>query len=299
MNKYFIYSRGAAAMLLVVSCCATVSAQEAEDVIKVETAMVTVNIAVTDSKGGPISELKAEDFFVRDEGEPVRPEFFETQGPTSIIFVVDVSSSMGGEKWKKLKHGIKKFLATGREDNDYTLITFNEAPRLIAVSVSAQEFWREFSSLKTGGNTALYDGVLLGFSSLDRVHQRHKSLVLLSDGQDNSSCATLHTVRQEMLAHNASIYAVGIFRQGFSSDEERHGEELLDELAAATGGLVFTSKPGEIRSVLVKISADLRSRYSLSYYPPDKTPGWRRIQVDLLESSSRMNLRYQQRYLIR
>ena len=133
----------------------------------------------------------------------------------------------------------------------------------------------------------------------NRVHQRHKSLVLLSDGQDNSSSATLHTVQQEMLAHNASIYAVGIVREESSTDEERRGEELLDELAKTTGGLVFTPKPEEIRSVLVRISADLRSRYSLSYYPPDKTPGWRRIQVDISQNPSRLNLRYQQRYLIR
>ena len=289
----------AAAMLLVVSCWASVPGQEAEDVVKVETAMVTVNVAVTDSKGRHISELKPEDFLVSDEGNLVRPEFFDTQGATSIIFVVDVSSSMGGDKWEKLKDGMKKFLAAGREDNDYTLITFNDSPRLIAVSVSAQEFWREFSVLKTSGNTALYDGVLLGFSSLNRVHQRHKSLVLLSDGQDNSSSATLHAVLQEMLVHNASIYAVGIVRQETSTDEERHGEELLDELAKATGGLIFSPTPNEIRSVLVRISADLRSRYSLSYYPPDKTPGWRRIQVNISRSPSRLNLRYQQRYLIR
>ena len=220
--------------------------------------MVTVNVAVTDNKGRHISKLKAEDFLVSDEGNLVRPEFFDTQGPTSIIFVVDVSSSMGGDKWEKLKDGMKKFLAAGREDNDYTLISFNDSPRLIAVSVSAQEFWREFSSLKTTGDTALYDGVLLGFSSLNRVHQRHKSLVLLSDGQDNSSSATLHRVQQEMLAHNASIYAVGIVRQESGTDEERHGEELLDKLAKATGGLIFSPKPEEIRSVISQNKCGLK-----------------------------------------
>ena len=289
----------AAAILFVFSCCALASGQEAEEVVKVDTSLVTVNVAVTDNKGRHISELKVEDFLVSDEGKPVRPEFFDTQGPTSIIFVVDVSSSMGGEKWKSLARGMKKFLEEGREDNDYTLITFNEAPRLIALSVSAESLWQNFRSLKPKGETALYDGMLLGFSILERVHQRHKSLVLLSDGQDNSSGATLRKVHQEMLSHNASIYAVGIVRHGFTFPEDRKGQELLDELAKTTGGLVFTPKPDEIRSVLVKISADLRSRYSLSYYPPDKTPGWRRIQVDLMQSASRLNLRYQQRYLIR
>lgn len=143
--------------------------------------------------------------------------------------------------------------------------------------------------------------MLLGLSNLERVPQRHKSMVLLSDGQDNRSSATLQTVQQEMLAHNASIYTVGIVRQRYSLQltEERLGQELLDELAKATGVLVFFPEPDEIRNVLVRIGADSRSRYSLSYYPPDKTPGWRRIQVNIPQSQSRLNLRYQQQYLIR
>jgi Ca-activated chloride channel homolog len=291
----------AAAMLFIVACWASVPGQEAEEVVRVDVALVTVNVAVTDSKGRHIAELRAQDFLVSDEGKPIRPEFFDTQGPTSIIFVVDISSSMSGEKWKSLKDGMKKFLATAREDNDYTLITFSDGPRLIASSVSAQILWQEFNSLKPSGNTALYDGLLLGLSSLNMVRQRHKSLVLLSDGQDNSSSATLRKVHQELLAHSASIYSVGIVRQGFTSlmTEERRGQELLNELATATGGLVFFPRSEEIRSVLVRISEDLRNRYSLSYYPPDKTPGWRRIQVNIPQSPSPLKLRYQQRYLIR
>ena len=289
----------AAAMLFIVACWALVPAQEVEEVVRVDVALVTVNVAVTDNKGRHIAELRAQDFLVSDEGNAIRPEFFDTQGPSSIIFVVDTSSSMSGDKWKALKEGMKKFLATARGDNDYTLITFNDKPRRIADSVNAQILWREFDSLKPTGETALYDGLLLGLSSLDRVRQRHKSLVLLSDGQDNSSFATLSQVNQELLVRSASIYSVGIVRRGSFMAEERRGQELLNELATATGGLVFFPRSEEIRSVLVRISEDLRNRYSLSYYQPDKTPGWRRIQVNLAQHPTPLHLRYQQRYLIK
>lgn len=287
-------------MLFAVSCWASVPAQDAGDVVKVDIGLVTVNVAVRDGKGRHISELKAEDFFVSDEGKPVRLEFFDTEGPTSIIFVVDISTSMRGEKWQSLKAGMKKFLATAREGNDYTLIAFNEAPRLIARSVNAQDLWREFNNLNPSGNTALYDAILLGLSNLRQVPQRHKSLVLLSDGQDTSSAATLLTVQQEMLAHRASIYTVGIVLHGYKFlATERHGQELLNQLAKATGGLVFFPKPYELRSVLQGINEDLSSQYSLSYSTPDKTPGWRRIQVNIPQSLSRLSLRYQKQYLIK
>jgi VWFA-related protein len=264
--------------------------------------MITVNVAVTDKKGRHVSELKAADFLVKDENQPVQPEFFDTRGPASIVFVVDVSVSMRGEKWESLKGGIKKFLAAqGSESDDYTLITFNEAPRLIARSVSAQDFWRAFSTLKPTGDTALYDGLRLGLSNLERLPRRHKSLVLLSDGQDNSSTATLQMAYDEMLTYNASIYTVGIRGNRRTSlvTEERRGEQLLSEVAKATGGLVFFPRAGDISNVLDRISEDLRNGYSLSYYPPDKTPGWRRIQVRMMESYSSLNLRYQPRYLLK
>jgi hypothetical protein len=73
----------------------------------------------------------------------------------------------------------------------------------------------------------------------------------------------------------------------------------LNGLATATGGLVLFPKALQIPAVLELIAADLNSQYSLSYYPPDKRPGWRRVQVTIATNSQRLNLRYQPRYLMR
>ena len=287
-------------LLLMALSCAPVRPQEAEEVIKVDISLVTVNVSVTDARGRHLSGLRAEDFLVTDEGDPVRLDFFNSQGSASIIFVVDMSSSMRGEKWQRLKAGMKKFLATAREGNDYTLIAFSDAPQLIASSVGAEELWQKFSGLKPSGQTALYDALLLGLSALEQVAQRHKALVLLSDGQDNSSHAGLPHVQQEVLTHRASIYTVGILLHKHDLFVWEHdGRELLNQLAAATGGLVLFPALEEIRGVLETINADLSNQYSLSYYSPSRVPGWRRIQVNLTRDSSRLNLRYQQRYLIR
>ena len=285
------------ALFLTLLSWAAVRAQEPHEVIRVDTALVTVNVSVADDKGRPLSGLQAADFLVTDEGQPMKLAFFDGQGPASIVFVVDLSASMHGEKWQRLKAGLKKFLAAAHEGNDYTLITFSDTPHLLACSVSAAELWQHFSELKPDGHTALYDAVLLGLSALERIPQRHKALVLLSDGQDNRSHESLARVQQAALAHRATIYTVGILyghREGV-----RTGQELLNQLAAATGGLVQFPALDEIREVLETISADVSSQYSLSYSPPDKGPGWRQIQVRLARETRRLNLRYQQRYLIR
>lgn len=269
------------------------------DVIKVDTTLVTVNVSVTDARNRHLQGLKPEDFQIIDEGKTVRPEFFDSEGPTSIVFVIDVSSSMRGERWQNLSAGLKTFLKKGREGSDYTLIAFNEKPRLIVSAVNAEQLWQSFNSLRPDGETALYDALILGLKTLEGAPQRHRALVLLSDGEDNCSQAGLPLVEQEAFAHRATIYPIGILLDHQPVPYQEYGKKLLKELAAATGGIVHFPEAQEILAVLNLINSDLSGQYSLSYYPPDKAAGWRRVQVSLAQNSKRLNVRYQQRYLMR
>src|SRR5215831_17816903 len=78
------------------------------DVIKTNTNLVTLNISVT-KQNRPITDLAATDFEITDAGATVKPEFFEAQGPASIVFVIDTSTSMRGVKWQNLSFGLKEF----------------------------------------------------------------------------------------------------------------------------------------------------------------------------------------------
>lgn len=286
--------------MILVLCCASLRAQDVEEVVKVDVALVTVNVLVTDARGRPLPGLQAFDFQVTEQGKPMRVEFFDNLGPASIVLVMDMSSSMRNEKWRNLKAGMKKFLAQAHSGNDYTLIGFSHKPRIIAREVKEDELWQAINSVVPNGNTALYDAVLLGLSVLQEISQRHKALILFSDGEDNCSSAGLAEVKQQVVSSRATIYTVGILTDDyFFVSESRAGKELLKELAAATGGLVHFPSLEKIKRALEEIKADLSNRYSLSYYPTEKTTGWRRVEVSLTPSLQRLKLRYQQRYLVK
>ncbi|HSQ20763.1 MAG TPA: VWA domain-containing protein [Blastocatellia bacterium] len=289
----------AGALLMIVYATQAQSTQELLpaniDVISIDTTLVTVNVSVTDHKNKRLPGLKLEDFRVSDEGKLVSPEFFDTGGPLSIVFVVDVSSSMRAH-WHDLKSGLKKFLAKEPEGSDYTLITFNEKAQLVTSSANAKQLWETFNTLRPYGETALFDGLLLGLQALERAPQRHKALVLLSDGEDNSSEAGLSAVEHHALLHRATIYSVGILFDRELSPYQVGGKKLLNQLAAATGGLVLFPETNRIPAVLNLIRVDLSDQYSLSYYPPKKTLGWHRVEINIAQNVSRLNLRYQQRY---
>jgi Ca-activated chloride channel homolog len=288
-------------IVLVLMCFGLMPAQEPEDVIKVDTNLVTVNVSVTCDKGRPLQGLRREDFLVIEEGKPMRVEFFDNQGPASIVLLVDLSSSMQGKKWQKLKAGMKEFLTKANSGNDYTLIGFSDRARIIARSVNDDELWQLINLLAPSGDTALYDAVLLGLNVLAEIPQRHKALILFSDGEDNSSRAVLTQVKQEFLTHRATIYTVGILLDSFvyTMANGRTGKELLSELATATGGLARFPSSDEIERVLKNIRTDLTGQYSLSYYPLEKSPGRRRVQVSIAQRPPNLKLRYQQSYMVR
>ncbi len=276
-------------------------AQEAE-VIKFDIAMVTVNIAVNDNNGRPLLGLRAEDFLVTDESSRVTPEFFDSAGPASIVFVVDTSASMRGARWKSLLTGLKEFLKKAHEGNDYTLIAFNNRAHVEAEAVTAAEFSKRLNELEPGGDTAMYDAMLLGLEALQRARHRHKALVLMSDGEDNSSSRGLVDIQREVMARRTTIYAVGLLLKEFCALgiwEACRGKDTIKEMASVTGGVAHFPRSHELSKVLKDIGSDISSQYSFSYYPPDKKPGWRRVQVTLAQTERRSKLRYQERYLMR
>jgi Ca-activated chloride channel family protein len=281
--------------------CVSVRAQQpSDDVVKVNVSLVTVNVSVTDADGRPVTGMQAEDFVVTDEGKPVRVKFFDVHGPASIVFVVDLSSSMRGERWQNLISGMKKFLTTTNAANDYTLITFGDRPSLVTLSASKDDVWQKLSALTPRGNTALYDAALMGLSSLREIPRRQKAVVLISDGEDNSSTATLSEVREQVVTHHGAFYTVGILlRRPPVGPNLPNGRRLLNELAQATGGLAQFPTAEEIVSVLERISLDLSVQYSLSYYPPENSTGWRNIRVETTRRPERLRLRYQERYLMK
>jgi len=142
--------------------------------------------------------------------------------------------------------------------------------------------------------------MLLGLNALERLPQRHKALVLLSDGEDSFSRSCLSDVQRAARTHRATIYTVGLLLQLHEfTPWQPNGKELLEKLTSATGGLMLLPAPEQIRGVLEQINADVSGHYCLSYYPPDSVTGWRRIQVAIARRPQQVNLRYQERYLRR
>ena len=130
-----------------------------------------------------------------------------------------------------------------------------------------------------GGGTLLYDALSDACKEIMKKQQGRKALIVLSDGGENGSNATLNDAIQEAQRTNTLIYTILFTDGGFGSDL---GKRIMQRLAQATGGSYFeVSKKMTIDQVYAQIEEDLRSQYSIGYVSdhPAAISEFRKIQL--------------------
>ena len=126
--------------------------------------------------------------------------------------------------------------------------------------------WRAISRRTRGGDvgvetstgrTALYDALIAGLDHLNDASRPRKALVVISDGGDNASRATLDAVLARAHKSNAAIYTIGVY----DPDEADKNRGALKALARATGGERFEpASPGELLQVCKRIARETAKR---------------------------------------
>jgi Ca-activated chloride channel family protein len=108
-------------------------------------------------------------------------------------------------------------------------------------------------------------------------------MLIISDGQDNSSRYNFGEVRRLMKESDVVTYAVGIMDgRDAGSPIGMQGQAFLDELSSVTGGKSFYPQSDvEMDEIFERIAIELRHQYSIGYVPKDFQPNgkWRKVKV--------------------
>ncbi len=200
--------------------------QKDDDVIKVETDLVTFEISVTDSSGRPVRNLTQQDFQIFENGVERQPDFFEaikkedSGRPLSIVLALDVSGSMTSEELQRLKTAIAAFADKLADYNSYFAVT------AFAMNVNTiQSFTNRREKLESaisklrrdrdGLSTHAYDAVdhavrLLRNKgpkySMNRLTKR--AVVLITDGFPVGDIVSPETVIERANDGETSVYAL-------------------------------------------------------------------------------------------
>jgi len=249
------------------------------------TDLITVTVTVTDTYGRYVSGLGKGAFTVLDEKKPQEITYFsDDDSPVSVGVIFDVSGSMGGDKIKRARDALSKFIQTSHNMDEYFLIAFNSRAQLLLDKTrDGNQVLDKLTFVQTRNNTALYDACYLGVEKVQRGAHPKRALLLISDGQDNNSRYTFGELRRLLKESDVTLYGIGILSgSDAGSSMGMEGQGILDELASVSGGKAFFPRSNaEMDDIFEQIALELRHQYSIGYKPVNFTNDgrWHKIKV--------------------
>lgn len=255
-----------------------------EDVIKVDSTLVPIPVTVVDARGRAVSNLKLADFELKIDGKAAEiSELARSETPIRLAMLFDNSGSVLIAREFEKDAAIKFFRRVIRPEHDLAAL-FSVA----TITELEQPFTKDISSLTRAiesfpppvGATALLEGIILASDYLSGVPGR-RVIIIVSDGDDTKSDATLEeTVRSLQLA-NCQVYVVKTtdfenykrtgMRRGNANIRQLAAERRMLEISGQTGGTVYSPvDEKELDAAFRQISAELSQQYILSYYPENE-----------------------------
>ncbi|MBC7933146.1 MAG: VWA domain-containing protein [Rubrivivax sp.] len=247
--------------------------------------LITFTVTVTDTYGRFVTGLGKNAFTVLDDKQQQEIVFFSDEdAPVSLGVVFDVSGSMGGDKINKAREALARFIDTSHTRDEYFLIGFNQRAQLLLDRTrDSDALMQKLTFVQTKGQTALYDACYLGVERVSRVGTHKKrAILLISDGQDNSSRYTFKELTRLLKESDVIIYAVGIVDGHDDSALGYSGRAILEELAGVSGGKAFfPSTSAEMNDTFERIALELRTQYSIGYRPTNfaNDGKWHKLKI--------------------
>jgi len=259
--------------------------RDVEGPVITNTDLITFTVTVTDTYGRFVSGLNKNAFTVLDDKKPQEITFFsDDDSPVSVGVIFDVSGSMSGDKVRRARDALSKFVQTSHNSDEYFLIGFNSRAQLLLDKTrDGNAVLDKMTFVQTRGNTALYDACYLGVEKVQRGAHPKRALLLISDGQDNNSRYTFNELRRLLKESDVVLYGIGILGGGDAgSSLGMEGQGILDELAGVSGGKAFFPRgPAEMDDIFEQIALELRHQYSIGYKPTNFSNDgrWHKVKV--------------------
>ncbi len=281
-----------------------VSAQDVDDVIRVDTELVPFEVTVTDLKGNPVRGLTAKDFKVFEDGIERPIDFFEPvkkevgSRPLSIVFALDVSGSVTREELVRLRDAIQTFVARLADyDSYFAVMTFGmEVKTLQSFTNRPDKLEKTFEKLlreQDGLSTHAYDAVddairLLKKKSPSSIKQKlpKRAVILITDGFPVGDIVSPKTVIERANEAETTVYSVLL--PSFSR-LQRDKKPLLTPLEASgllekTGGKALFATDKSFEPLFKSLAEEITASYVLAFYPKTqkrKDGKFRRIRIEV------------------
>ena len=243
--------------------------------LRIDVRMILIPVTVTDPWQRPVMDLPRDSFrLYEDNVEQKIESLFREEGPVSVGFVFDSSSSMKNRLDRSIT-AIERFLAGSTRGDEYFLVKFNDRASLVqGFTENPDDIIGRLSSLQPDGWTALLDAIYMGVQQMKSARNSRRALFVLTDGGDNSSRYTESEMVNLIREADVRIFAIGLFER----------PRFLEKIASESGGKAYVAHNlKDLPETVDRLSVEIRNQYVLGYYSnnPDNDGKYRRVKVAL------------------
>jgi Ca-activated chloride channel family protein len=234
-----------------------------------DTRLVVVHASVLDKNGKLLTNLPQADFKVFENGVEQPLKIFRSEDiPVSLGIIIDNSGSMAPKKTRVAAAALDMVRASNPQDEVF-IVNFNDDAYLDQpFTNNIKKLEEALDQLQTKGGTAMRDAVSM---SIDYVKEKAKKdkkvLVIITDGNDNTSNMGLEDLVRKAQQSDVLIYSIGIFGDE-TPGEARKARRALRDLAVASGGMDYYPKDlEEVERITPQVAHEIRNQYTLAYSP--------------------------------
>lgn len=224
-----------------------------------DTEFPVVDVLVSVPRALAGDELTTDSFALTENGTRRQATVGRLRDRLEVVVAIDTSGSMSGAPLAAAKVAAKEFVSDLDPSTNVAVVGFGASAYSVAPFDSSRaEVAAAIDGLVADGETALYDGLELATEQFPEPDAR-RFIVVLSDGKDTTSQASLGDASAAIIGREANLYAVTLQ----SDDADFTG---LQSLATEVNGqVVSASNVDSLQETFASIASRLSNQYLLSY----------------------------------
>lgn len=271
------------------------------DTIRLNARLVNLNVIATTQDGRAITNLTAEDFTIFDEETKQEIAHFKpTNTPFNLVLLLDLSGSTR-EKIEAVRKSAWRFVELVSPQDRIAIVTFTRSVHVLCRPTNNRALLKQrIAEMRaTDGGTAYYEAMWFTLTEvLAPFQEERNAVVVMTDGVDNSISAaypapsrvSFRQMLEAILESGTLVYPIYLdteeenYRNHWGETAEVYAlaRTQLQQVADASGAVLHVaSRVEDLAGVYQKVIAELRTVYSLAYYPTqvEHNSRWRRIKV--------------------
>lgn len=249
-------------------CFTCVLAQDDDTILSVDSSIVVLNAAITDTSGKFPSGLTQKQFTVFEDGIEQPITFFQAEStPFAAVILLDTSGSM--ESRVSMARGSAiKFIEGLRGGDSVAIYRFDSKVEMVQDFSGGRYLNDAFFDLKADGMTVLNDAIYKASELLSVRPEKRRAIIVLSDGEDTMSKRSSDKALKAAIAANATIYTIDMAPVENNGKLRLQSIGALKNFAEKSGGtFVSTSGGPAMRDAFRRIVEELGSQYTIAYEP--------------------------------